>query len=298
MNRKAKVIILGFGRATELFIKTNLESEIIDIIGLVPESSKPGSKSNELSDKMCCNVPVREFSHKTFELTDIVFSLEYGRIIPKEYCEKYNIVNCHGGILPKWRGFAANAWAIMNNEEEIGYSVHKVTDELDGGDLYYVKHIPINKNQTYADVHVEMLNSIAKEVPPILFDISNNDIQGIKQTVNGIAYCCRFNKEMGNISGFMEPTEYYINLYRCMAPPLGTGVFFEYLGARYNVGKIENGKDYGVIDYVGIMGKIVNIYDDKMWVKTGNNVVILSDIMKDGQKINVNSVFRNGMLLK
>ena len=47
---------------------------------------------------------------------------------------RHGILNAHGGDLPKYRGNACQAWAILNGEEKIGLCVHKmVGGELDSG---------------------------------------------------------------------------------------------------------------------------------------------------------------------
>ena len=227
---------------------------------------------------------------------DVIFTPEYRRIIPDEYCNKYLIVNCHGGLLPKWRGFAANAWAIMNGVNEIGYSIHRVVTVLDGGKIYFVKQIPISEDETYSDVHDEMLDSIANDVPKVLYEIVSGDNKGLEQSaIEGVAYCTKFKRSMGDISSFTNSSQYYVNLYRCMAKPLGTGLYFVHKGKNYYVGKLEHGKKYGAANYIGEVGKIVNICNDRLWVKTADNVVVLSNITCDETKVLLDRDFRNGM---
>ena len=83
-----------------------------------------------------------------------------------------------------------------------------------------------------------------------------------------------------------------------MAKPLGTGIFFNHKDKKYVVNKVENGRDYGVFNYIGIIGKVVNIIDGKVWVKTEDNVVLISEIECEGEIINPSEVFRNGMTLQ
>lgn len=55
----------------------------------------------------------------------MVFICSYSKIIKSELINKYLFVNIHAGILPKWRGFNANCWAIINGEHKVGYSLHR-----------------------------------------------------------------------------------------------------------------------------------------------------------------------------
>lgn len=277
MNR-IKVVVIGSGNNADRFISENIDNRFIDVIGKISDEG--------LNDNI-----------RLLDDADLGFALGYSKIIPSEICEKYFIINLHAGILPKWRGFSANAWALMNGEKEIGYSLHRITSKLDGGLLYYVKHIPVSDEETMSDVYELMIDSIVKECPEILYKISNEEIAGYKQSAEGIAYCTRFNASMGIISRFSLSATHYVNLYRCMAKPLGSGVFFKHKGLKYEVGKIENGKKYGVINYLCQEGKIVNIEDNKMWVKVKDNVIVLSNIKKDDGLVSVKDCFRNGQMI-
>lgn len=294
-----KVIVLGTGRATKEFIKENIKSSLISIVGVVLDTAVCAEDREEfvsdLHQTVTSDIGILEFSEESFELGDIIFMPEYRQIIPDRYTQKYVMVNCHGGILPKWRGFAANAWAIMNGEKEIGFSIHRVSPELDGGEIFYVKHIQISAEETYADVHGKMVGAIAKEVPQILYNIVRKNLIGEKQTNAQFAYCTKFSAGMGEFKEFSLETSYYVNIYRCMAKPLGTGVFFYHKGEKIEVGKVEDGKKYCSMDYMCVPGKIVNIENERIWVKTKDNVIILSEMSVEGRKIIVKDYFKNGI---
>jgi UDP-4-amino-4-deoxy-L-arabinose formyltransferase/UDP-glucuronic acid dehydrogenase (UDP-4-keto-hexauronic acid decarboxylating) len=76
---------------------------------------------------------------------DIGISVNYPAIIPQSVIKLFplGILNAHGGDLPRYRGNACQAWAILNGEDRIGLCVHKmVGGQLDSGDIiardYYV----------------------------------------------------------------------------------------------------------------------------------------------------------------
>jgi len=69
---------------------------------------------------------------------DIAISINYSSIIPTRIVNIFTlgILNAHGGDLPRYRGNACQAWAILNSEERIGICIHKmIGDELDSGDI-------------------------------------------------------------------------------------------------------------------------------------------------------------------
>jgi len=92
--------------------------------------------------------------------------------------------------------------------------------------------------------------------------------------------------------------QYYVNLYRCMAKPLGSGISFWHKGEKFNVGKIKNGIKYGVAKYICNEGRIVNIENNTLWVKVKDSVIILAEIRKDdGKEVRLEKYFKNGQLL-
>ena len=69
---------------------------------------------------------------------DIAVSINYTGVIPQEVIDLFplGILNAHDGDLPKYRGNACQAWAILNGEKRIGLCIHRmIGGELDSGDI-------------------------------------------------------------------------------------------------------------------------------------------------------------------
>lgn len=69
---------------------------------------------------------------------EIGVSMNYPGIVPQSVLADlpHGILNAHGGDLPRYRGNACQAWAILNGESHIGLCIHKmVGGELDSGDI-------------------------------------------------------------------------------------------------------------------------------------------------------------------
>ena len=55
------------------------------------------------------------------------------------------------------------------------------------------------------------------------------------------------------------------------------------------------GSNREICDYIGIPGKVVNIENNELWVKTKDNVIILGDICDINDNIvNLNAIFTIG----
>lgn len=276
-----KVILLGTGDiAFKVFLKLKKENRI-EIMGVICDASVKEEVNAEYQKQIRENGgKILPFEEESIKGADLIFTCEYRKTIPQEYVDKYMFLNCHAGILPKYRGFSANPWAIMNSETQIGYTIHRMDEKLDNGDIYYVGKFPISKKQTYADVYDMIFNDMIDRIPDILTGICEGTIHAVKQEKRGV-YCSKFNAGMGNLKNFDKTSDYILNLHRCMARPHGTGVFFYYKGTRYYIGKIVSGNDLQLEDYLGIPGKIVNIEADLIWVKTEDNIVMISELRNE-----------------
>jgi methionyl-tRNA formyltransferase len=67
---------------------------------------------------------------------DIVFSVFYDKIIKPWFIEKVGcILNLHNGPLPRYRGVSPINWALKNNEQSHGVTIHHITAGIDSGPI-------------------------------------------------------------------------------------------------------------------------------------------------------------------
>lgn len=79
--------------------------------------------------------------------SDIAVSINYTGVVPQEVIDLFplGILNAHGGDLPRYRGNACQAWAILNGEDRIGLCIHRmIGGELDSGDIIARDYLPID----------------------------------------------------------------------------------------------------------------------------------------------------------
>ena len=64
----------------------------------------------------------------------LMISAGYDRIVPADLLARVErSVNVHFGMLPKYRGSYSIPWAILNNETEIGVTLHEMAPSIDDG---------------------------------------------------------------------------------------------------------------------------------------------------------------------
>lgn len=71
-------------------------------------------------------------------------------IIPQKILNHKNILalNCHQALLPRHKGRNAESWAIYEGDEVSGITWHKMTGEVDKGDILCQKTIPVTEECT------------------------------------------------------------------------------------------------------------------------------------------------------
>jgi methionyl-tRNA formyltransferase len=62
------------------------------------------------------------------------------------------IINCHGALLPRYRGLMPSFWTLANGEKIGGTSVHFVDAKLDSGPIVVQKTYRINPNDTLEEL--------------------------------------------------------------------------------------------------------------------------------------------------
>lgn len=95
---------------------------------------------------------------------DIAISVNHTSIVQQEVIDLFplGVLNIHGGDLPRYRGNACQAWAIINGESRIGLCVHKMEGgSLDSGDIIVREYMNININTKVT----ECWNWIAERAP-------------------------------------------------------------------------------------------------------------------------------------
>jgi methionyl-tRNA formyltransferase len=64
----------------------------------------------------------------------------------------HGIINCHGALLPKYRGLMPSFWTLANDEKVGGVSVHFVDAKLDNGPIVVQRTYRIHPHDTLEEV--------------------------------------------------------------------------------------------------------------------------------------------------
>ena len=138
------VVVMGKG---DLAIKvTNwfLQSDKYKLVAIVPVMPEP-VWTRSLATWGCANgVPIIQSGHYKHlpQIStagggiDLVVSVFYDKIIKAWFIDRCKrIINLHNGPLPKYRGVSPINWALKNEENEHGVTIHEITPGIDDGPI-------------------------------------------------------------------------------------------------------------------------------------------------------------------
>ena len=109
---------------------------------------------------------------------DVAVVVAFGQILPKTVLDvpRRGSINVHASILPRYRGAAPIAWAIIRGETETGITTFAMDPGMDTGDVLLARPMTISADETAgelsarlarlgADVIVETLDRLATLTP-------------------------------------------------------------------------------------------------------------------------------------
>jgi methionyl-tRNA formyltransferase len=89
---------------------------------------------------------------------DVAVVAAFGQILPKAVLDVpvHGSINVHGSVLPRYRGAAPIAWAIMRGETETGITTFQMDPGMDTGDMLLTETTPIGPEETAGELSTRM----------------------------------------------------------------------------------------------------------------------------------------------
>jgi methionyl-tRNA formyltransferase len=83
---------------------------------------------------------------------DLIVSIRYRRILKDAVIAipRLGVLNLHSGVLPDYKGVMATFWAMLQNEEMIGATLHRIVDSgIDTGPVIGTRPVPADYGSSY-----------------------------------------------------------------------------------------------------------------------------------------------------
>lgn len=91
----------------------------------------------------------------------------YKPIVHKNVLDANCCINIHYSLLPKFRGLHSTVWAILNDENNLGATIHLMNEYMDDGDILYqykVKNDGISTSRHYMEMFNDKISKVVADV--------------------------------------------------------------------------------------------------------------------------------------
>ncbi len=143
--------------------------EIADVVGVVCQPDKPAGRGLALTappvkararDLGLAVVQPTKLRTGEFgewvraQRVDVALVVAYGRILPGDVLSgpRLGCVNVHASLLPKYRGAAPIAWAVVRGESSTGVTLMKLDEGMDTGPTFARVVTPIDPDETTGEL--------------------------------------------------------------------------------------------------------------------------------------------------
>ena len=132
---------------------------------------------------------------------DLLVVCDYGEILEDRVLATARLggINLHGSLLPKYRGAAPVAWAILRGEQETGNTVIQMTAGLDAGPCLAVERLAIDPDETAGELEARMALAGAELVLRVVDALDAHRAQPIEQDRAAVTKAPRLKKSDGRI---------------------------------------------------------------------------------------------------
>lgn len=129
---------------------------------------------------------------------DVLIAATFDQIIPQNVLAlpAKEAINVHPSLLPRYRGATPTNWAIICGEERSGVTIHKLTVELDGGDILLARDCPI-RGLTDGEVRQRLSMLAGEMLAECLVLLETGDVHPRKQDLSQASSFPKITSEKG-----------------------------------------------------------------------------------------------------
>ena len=137
----------------------------------------------------------------------------FGALVKDPLLSRYDILNVHPSLLPRWRGAAPVERAIMAGDDETGVSIMRLVAALDAGPVYAQRAEPIRDGDDYASL-AQRLQQTSVE---LLTDVLERRPEPAPQPEDGATYAEKLTAEDRTLD-LTRPARQNVDAVRALHP--------------------------------------------------------------------------------
>ena len=223
----------------------------------------------------------------------IIVVVAFGRILPASILElaPFGCLNVHYSLLPKYRGAAPAAWAIINGEQKSGVTTMRLVEKMDAGPLYLQSEISVAPDETTGSLQTKLTPVGTELLLETLRRLKESSLTPQAQTESDVTLAPIIKKDdaLINWSQLAVVIERRVRGFNPW-PSAHTHL-------RGMLLKVHRAK---VIEPIqpGVPGEVIEADVNGFWVKTGDGVLSLEEVQLENRKRLAGVEFVKGARIK
>ena len=167
---------------------------------------------------------------------DLNVVIAYGQIIPSSiiYLPRYNSLNVHFSLLPKYRGASPVQWALLEGEDKTGITIFELDEKMDEGDILIQEEVKIFPEENAAELEARLAQKGANLLIKTIAQIDK--LKHIKQDHSQATYAPKISKKDGKID-WTKNSLYIERQVRAFTPWPSAYAFFKVIRIKIHKGK-------------------------------------------------------------
>ncbi len=211
------IVFMGTPQFAVPSLKALIQRPGTKVVGVFTQPDRPKGRGNKLSASpvketaMMAGIPV--FQPEKIRLSgkedllrlapDLCVTAAFGQILNREILDipRFGNINIHASLLPKHRGAAPVAYAVMNADHKTGVTTLMMDEGIDTGDILLQRETEIGNRETCMEL-TERLSFIGAELLMDTIDaLESGTLVRVPQNHSEMTYDPMLKKEMG-FAGF------------------------------------------------------------------------------------------------
>jgi methionyl-tRNA formyltransferase len=222
---------------------------------------------------------------------DVGVVVAYGLILPPPVLEapRHGCLNLHASALPRWRGAAPIARAVMAGDAATAASIMRMEEGLDTGPVCLAETVPIGPDMTAGELHDVLAERGAALMVQALTEVERGTLSCVPQPEAGVTYAAKIDKAEAGID-FAHPAREVHNRVRGLSPFPGAWIAVGEKGERIKVLRTR------VVP--GRSGAPGTVLDAAPTVACGEGAVELVELQRAGKRPMPAAEFMRGFPLR
>lgn len=282
-------------------------SDKINVLAVVTQPDKPAGRGHKIQMSVIKqfalehNLPVfqpksirkePEIQEELKKLNpDFFVTFAFGQILSQEVLDipKYETINLHASLLPRYRGANPIQRAIINGDKETGICTMITELGLDCGDVCMREKIEIPNDMTCVDLFEKISDISPALLEKTLVGLVEKTIIPEKQCETGVCMANKLTKEETKIDWTKSAEEIH-NLVR--------GIYKFPSAYFMHNDKVVKVLETRVIEGNGTCGEFVKVTKEGIEVGCGKNCLLLIKIKPEGKGEMFAKDWANGLHIK